>query len=374
MKIIFILILLYSCATIAQPQLPQPDMQIIFPDQAAIVNGQFINSKRGLVIRHADGVFSTGVIDLESIVDFFIPANVSVTGFTVINRGGNFLGEVSYLMSFSSAVGAYKRGDVIECESSECQLYDRPGSNLSITSLDFDYDTSDLYYSFETGFANNGEYIDPLKVYRGGDFMVMFNADGFGAESNNSISAFDSSIGNYSFSATSMFDSDLGLIKPAEVYSSFYQNDNLFTFELSNKVSAVNAYFSADVGWAEFNESVININEGAGSVTIAVSRSGGGEYQLSPIIRSNDGTAVSGIDYEGLITQFFAINENEEERLLSIDIIDNNVVDGNRSFTVDLFEANFNSFYLSTVNPNKNILTINIIDDDGDLIFANGFE
>jgi len=172
-----------------------------------------------------------------------------------------------------------------------------------------------------------------------------------------------------------MYESNAGLVKPAEVYSELYENDNLLTFELSDKVSGVNGYYSADTGWMEFENNTINVSESSGVLSFTINRSGGVENHLSAIMIAHDGTAVDQIDFEAFVPLIIVIDDGVEERTININILDNNIEDGTRSFTVSLSEVTLgdgNRF--SIVNTDRSLLTVNILDDESDLIFADGFE
>jgi len=351
----------------------QPDVQIFFPDQAAVVDGQYINPTRGLVVKTIDGVVSTDTLDLADIVDFTLPENTAVTGFSAINNGGDSTATFSYLFSFATATDSYIRGDVIECESNGCELFDSFGMNATISSLDYINRGNDLYVAFDTSFEVNGNWIEPADVYRASDFSVVFDSSAAGLSENNAITAFDTSELAPTISPLSMAEISGELIKPSGVYNPFVDVTNSVVDELSDNVSAVNAYYSADTGWIEFDQEVINVNENAGSISFNMKRVGGLENDLSVVVRDVDGTAQDGIDYQGILSQFFFVDNGSDDIAVTMNLIDNNDQDGARSFTIDLVEVN-DDFIFSMVNTSSNLITVNIIDDDGDLIFADDFE
>lgn len=376
MKPLILWVLCWTSVVVhAQPQMSEPEFQIIFPDKAAVVDDQYIDHNRALVIKNVDGFYSTEVLDVADITGIPIPDNTAVTGFTSINNGGpSGTVTVSYLFSLSTAAGDYLRDDVIECNSDGCSLYATFDKNATISALDYVNRGNDLLVSFDTGFDVNGTYINPVNMYRSDDFSLFFGDfnDGFG--DNNSITAFDSSEFNYSASPSRMYESVIGLVKPSELFNSSSSIANVITEELASKITGIEAYFSVDSGWLEFQQTTINVSESAGLVSFNLIRAGGFEGSTSAVVRVVDGTAVDGVDYDGVFNQYYWIDGGLNNYEINLNVIDNNWVDGTRTFTVELQEAN-NDFRFSLINPNKNVITINILDDDaGDLIFADGFE
>ena len=350
----------------------EPDVQIFFPDQAATVDGLLVHSTQALVVKTIDGLVSTETFNLANVSGLNIPDNASVTGFTARNNGPSF--THSYIFSLSVSAGDYVRGDVIECDFNGCSLFDSFGENATISALDYINRVNDLYVSFDTSFEVDNNWIEPRDVYRSSDFAVVFDGSNNGLNDNNSITAFDTSEFAATFSPMHMFNSVDGLVKASSVYSSNLETNNIVVEELASEVSAVNAYYSIDSGWLEFEEDTINVAENAGFFSFNIARVDGFEGATSAVVIDVEGTAIDGVDYNGLLNQYSWLDGDNQSINVTLSLIDNNIIDGSRTFTLDLRERN-NDYSFSLVNPNKNLITVNILDDDaGDLIFADDFE
>jgi hypothetical protein len=369
MKLFMICSLLLASAVVYA----EPEWQIFFPEQAADIGGHYVDHNQALVVKTVDNLVFSETLNLADYTGISIPDNTAVTGFTSRDNGGP-ANTASFLFSLSTTTSSYLRGDVIECNLNGCSLFETFDQNASLSALDYNNSESELYVSFDTGFSVAGEYITPLNAYQASDFSLIYDGSTQSLGDNNSITALDGSDFNFTISPLRMYNSIDGLVKPSDVYSTTIESGNAITAELSDKVSGINAYFSLDSGWLEFRQNTINVSESAGVVTFNVDRIDGSEGKTSVVVRDVDGTAVDGVDYVGLLNQYFLADGNDQTISISLILIDNNFVDGTRTFTVDLIERN-SDYSFSLVNPNKNLITINIIDDDaGDLIFADDFE
>ena len=126
-----------------------------------------------------------------------------------------------------------------------------------------------------------------------------------------------------------------------------------------------------DTGWVTFDSPIeITVLEHTGVLRIDLHRIDGAQYTISYVTEASDGTAVNNIDYQFTPTISEWPHLDTVPLSIEVNIIDNNDIDGNRSFDLQLFAAN----PLSLVNPNENTITVTIIDDEGDVIFSNGFE
>ena len=356
----------------AQPQIPQPEVQIFFPDQAALIDGQSINPRQALVVRTVDNIVLTDTFDLSTITGLNLTDQTAITGFSAKSNGGPS-NTYSYIFSLSTASGNFVRGDIIECNFDGCSLLDSFGQNTSISALDYINRIDDLYVSFDTSFEVDNNWIEPTDVYRSGDFAVVYDGSNAGLDENNAITAFDTSEFLETWSPLGMAETTKGLISAAEVYSASINTSNSIVEELTRQVTGINAYYSVNSGWLEFDVGTINVAENAGIISFNVNRVDGVEGVTGAVVLDIDGTAVDGVDYNGLLNQYLWVDGDDQSIEVTLSIIDNDVEDGNRSFTIDLREPN-NDFSFSLINPNKNLITVNIIDDDGDLIFADGFE
>ncbi len=349
-----------------------PEWQIFFPDQATVVNGVYVDVNEALVIKQVDNLVMTERLDLATETGLDIPDHVAVTGFTTKDNGGPS-STSSYIFSLSAATGNFQKGDVIECNNDGCVLRHSFGENVGISALDYINRIDVMTAAFDKGFEFNGEYISPLNVYRVSDFVQVFDGLNANLSDSNGISAFDTSEFAATLSPQHMYDSVDGLVTAAEVFSTSVDTETAIADQLADQVTGIGAYYSLNSGWLEFEAQVINVSEGAGSVSLDIARVDGVENLVSVVTRDNDGTAVDGVDYEGTLFQYLWSDGDDSNRTLTINLIDNDLLDGTRSFTVELLERNSN-YSFALVNPNKNLVTVNIIDDDGDLIFADSFE
>ncbi len=370
---ILILGLCLSGVVLAQPQLAQPEIQIIFPDQAAIIDGQYIDNNHALVIKIVDGLVVTETFSLAELTGLNIPDNTAVTGFSGISNGGAFR-TYSYIFSLSTAVEGFSRNDVIECDLNGCGVFQSFAQNAQISSLDYINRINDLYVSFDTSFEVNNDWIRPHEIYRAADYSIVYQGSDLGLSNTNVFTAFDTSELRLTFSPLHYEDTTNGLIGASSIFTpDAFNVENVITEELADEITGINAYFSVDSGWAEFEQDTINVSEGAGTFTFDIARINGVEGALDAVALDIDGTAVDGVDYNGLLNQYSWPDGSDQNIEVTLNIIDNFVEDGNRTFTIELRERN-NDFSTSLINPNKRIITVNIIDDDGDLIFADGFE
>jgi uncharacterized delta-60 repeat protein/uncharacterized repeat protein (TIGR01451 family) len=115
-----------------------------------------------------------------------------------------------------------------------------------------------------------------------------------------------------------------------------------------------------------FGSPAYSVLESGGSVTLAVQRLNSTAGSLSVQFATSNNTATAGSDYvaqNGTLT--FA--NGESLKTITIPILDNSVVDGNRSFTVGLFNIQPpGSAQLVTASS-----TVTVIDDDMGFMFTN---
>jgi len=108
-------------------------------------------------------------------------------------------------------------------------------------------------------------------------------------------------------------------------------------------------------GTIKYAQSDISISEKSGAVEIEIQRINGSDDVIDFTLRSVEGTAVSGTDFTAINENFtFAVGEISKK--ISLNIIDNNLVDDTRQFTLSL-----ESEYLAET---AQILTVSITNDD----------
>ncbi len=364
----FLTALLVSCAWGVHAD---PEWQFYFPDQAADIGGNYIDPNQALVIKRVAGQVQLETLDLADITGLNIADHVAVTGFSA-RRNATVTTAFNYVFTLSAPIDGYPSGAVIECAFNGCSMLELFTNTGQITSLEYFNRMNELWVSFDRGIEVSGQYISPANVYRTSDFSVAFDGVAAGLVDNSIISAFDLSEATASFSATTTNDLPLGVVGASEVYSTLAVLSSA-SAELAAEVSGVNAYFSADSGWIEFAESQIQVFENVGSFTVEILRVGGVEYNTSAILTDIEGTALEGVDYDNVFAQYIWLDDGATANNATINITDNDLVDGNKSFKLLLSEAS-GSFGFSLVNPVMKEVVITIVDDDGDLIFADDFE
>src|SRR5262249_15631433 len=107
----------------------------------------------------------------------------------------------------------------------------------------------------------------------------------------------------------------------------------------------------------QFSAANYNVGEGDGSATITVTRTGDTSAAATVNFASSDGTAVQRKDYQ-VASGTISFAAGETSKTLSVLIVDNNYVDGNRTFSLTLTNASGGT--LGTPNP----ATVTIIDND----------
>jgi hypothetical protein len=379
-KIIFLLLLCQSHISVGANQ---PEWQFYVPSEAADISGVYIDYNEALVISQIGGLtplISSLVFNDEFPLD--IGDNIGITGFAMKPSG---ISDISYSMSLSSSTDIFESDDVIECLNGVCSSFLDLSEDLSapqnIKISAISWSGVELHISTTSGFFNNSNYIDPCRtyIYNGVSqpLTAQFNVnDHFNCSVNSFSESFNNVASYYSldiiyepaFSNTTYFPSEVrGLTNspPAAVYQ------NIYTQELLDEVSDIIAYQAIDTGWIEFSNNSLQVNENAGILSFTVKRVEGSEFYISSFADTSSGTAINGTDYS-FIEVIPKWNHLETvDKTYNITIIDNNITDGNKVFTINLSTPS----ELALINPLKNQITVTIIDDEtSDLIFNNGFE
>ena len=360
----------------------QPEWQFYVPQEAANISGLYVDHNQALVVKQVAGQITAETFDFESETDFNIPDQVAVISLAFSPQPQAT--EIS--MTFSSPVSQFSTTDIVRCRNQQC-FTALTLSNLGIPvgthvdALEQSAVDSFIYFSLDRFVESNGQLLDPKNIY----FISSFNPvtftqiiDGNAVGINNAtgLKGYDSinNTSGFYVADTVVETPNLGIAFPSEAYSDgFLDIGNTFSTELAAEVKGLHAYFSADTGWLEWTNNNLTVMENAGQISVTVQRTDGNEYAVSVITDPIDGTAVGGDDYLYLGEMLDWDNLNDEDRTISIDLVDNNTVDGDRSFTINLIESSADRF--SLINAQMRTVTITILDDEtSDLIFKDGFE
>jgi hypothetical protein len=101
-------------------------------------------------------------------------------------------------------------------------------------------------------------------------------------------------------------------------------------------------------GRAQFAAATASVGERAGSVTLTLQRVDGFDGDLAVTYATGDGSAKAGIDYTGS-SGGVTFGGGESSKTISIPVIDNSLLDGSRSFVVDLQQGRLGSITRVTV-------------------------
>jgi hypothetical protein len=98
-----------------------------------------------------------------------------------------------------------------------------------------------------------------------------------------------------------------------------------------------------------------SVAEGAGSVSIAVTRTGGSTGAVSVAVSTESDTAISGEDFTAVDTTLQFADGDTADKIVVIPLLDDAIPEGTESFKVNL---------VSAANPFATPLTVTIADDD----------
>lgn len=91
-----------------------------------------------------------------------------------------------------------------------------------------------------------------------------------------------------------------------------------------------------DPGDLQFSSPAFNVNENGVTATITVSRTGGSDGAVSVDYATSDGTAVADTDYTATSGTLTWVNGDTDDQTFSIDMIDNDSIDGLRTVILSL--------------------------------------
>ena len=116
---------------------------------------------------------------------------------------------------------------------------------------------------------------------------------------------------------------------------------------------------SAAAGSLQFYQATYSVNEGIGSKTITVSRTGGSDGSVSVDYAINDGTATSGNDYSATPGTLSWNDGDSSNKLITVNIIDDNNQESSENFNLTLSNATGDA----TIGSRNNAV-VRIIDND----------
>ena len=108
-------------------------------------------------------------------------------------------------------------------------------------------------------------------------------------------------------------------------------------------------------GTVQLKAGAPSVSEGAGTVSIAVTRTGGSTGAVSVSVTTASGTAVAGEDFTAVSTTVQFADGDSADKIIEIPLLDDDVPEGTESFEVSM---------VSAANPFARPLTVTIADDD----------
>jgi hypothetical protein len=92
-------------------------------------------------------------------------------------------------------------------------------------------------------------------------------------------------------------------------------------------------------GTLSFNPAIVEVSEGAGSVTLTVTRTSGSTGAISVQYATQNGSAMAGTDYTATSGTLMWADGDAAAKTITLPVIQNNIVDGTRYFNVLLSNA-----------------------------------
>lgn len=108
-------------------------------------------------------------------------------------------------------------------------------------------------------------------------------------------------------------------------------------------------------GTVQLKAGAPSVSEGAGTVSIAVTRTGGSTGAVSVSVTTTSGTAVAGEDFTAVSTTVQFADGDSADKIVDIPLLDDDVPEGTETFEVSM---------VSAANPFATPLTVTITDDD----------
>lgn len=112
-------------------------------------------------------------------------------------------------------------------------------------------------------------------------------------------------------------------------------------------------------GTLQLSSPVYSVSEGAGTISIAVQRTLGNTGPVSISYRTQDGTGVAGLDYTAISGSLTWDNGDSADKFIVVSVLDDLLVEGNRTFSVVIYNATDNALLGS-----PSAATVTILDND----------
>ena len=158
-------------------------------------------------------------------------------------------------------------------------------------------------------------------------------------------------------------DGSMPVTQPSPLFSHVYNNAGFYAARLtvtdaagqvSDNLAQIVIVVDPSVQWSSANYSV---SESAGSVTLTLTRTGGGTGDVTVHYATHDGTAQNGLDYTGKSGDVTFVSGGPTSQTVTIAITEDSAIEGDESFTVTLSDAaggSIGSPQTATVTINDN--------------------
>ncbi len=365
----------------ADAQTDTPEWQMVVPETSATVAGVYGDHNQPLLIDQ-DGVVSAVV--LADYLPFSVPDQAAIQAISFRETDDI---EPILLVVFSVAVDVYMPGEVLQCQNQQCQSVFNPAVDLGLNQPVYVDAVSSVnafgtHLSFDVGFEFNGQYIDPANLYGIGGFgqsivlTLQTTGASLGFSEVSNLIATDQNADLLGFSL--YFGADTAFIDNNEIVQSdqllLIANDTQVTrvaYDLPDDLGNFLAFSSLNTGYLGFFLTTSSVDEAAGNIDVLVYRFAGGESAQQVVVEAANQSAINGVDFQFNPTTLTWLDGDVEPKPVAISMIDNQIVDGDKTFTLNLFVGS----ELTAVEPAQSTLTVTILDDEGgDLIFKDGFD
>ena len=375
------IVLMLIVCTVSHAQTDSSEWQLVVPETEVEVLNVHAGPGSPMIIDAQGNAFE---FDLGSYLPFDLDDNTAINAISF--RESDDL-EPVLLIAFSSAIDNYLPGDVLSCQNQNCDVFFSPQLDLGVSdAVMIDAMSSANSYltfvSFNVGFNYLGEYIDPADLYnllinnssvsliKQTDTMSMgfndttnLNAFDFNSDGQNYTRYFGGSTPFREVQDQSVNTNQLLLINGPAIFR--------VPFDLPEGIRRISAYSALNSGYLGFETAAVQVAESAGSLAIGIERVSGNDNYMQVVIESSDVSAQNGEDYLYTPEVSAWLDDESDLHVITVPILDNQVIDGNKSFTLNLFAG---SEYTS-LSSLQRVITVTILDDEAsDLIFKNGFE
>ncbi|GJM06261.1 MAG: hypothetical protein DHS20C09_22570 [marine bacterium B5-7] len=359
-------------------QADNSDWHIFVPAEGTDLNGSYGDHNQAIIKGTAFTEF-----DFADYTPFEIPDQTAVSAFALEPISDSFV----VWMSFSTPINLFKPADILRCDATECQRVFSVQADLNLASpvaIDaLDVSEELILISFDVGFSYSGQYIDPKNVYGigsdgiGGILLVeQVNGSDLGFSEVTNMTAYDKSPDDidfaYFFGADTVYNRTDNTVFSNEILRiNGLDPTQSEALAFSEEFQSMSAFYSLNSGFVGLFGESIDVNENAGNLEVELYRSNGNEAFVSVVVESMDATAIESVDYQFSPTTVQWFGGDDSNKSITIDIIDNQILDGEKVFFLYIFAASeFTSIF--TIHE---LIEIRITDDEGsDVIFKHGFQ